>query len=254
MAGMQGEFFKTLRPSFSYNDLFGFCVAMSTVLTHTTLAKAIRFYDSTIGKKAVMAVTGLVLFAFLIVHMLGNLQVFLGPEVMNHYAETLHANQPLLWAARSILLISVLLHIWASIQLTAIKTHARPVGYIKRGNVQASYASRTMMWSGPIIAAFVIYHLLHFTLGVVHPSFVELRAYENVVSGFRVIPVTIAYAVAMVLVGLHLSHGIWSMFQSLGFSHPRYTPMIKTFASVFSWLLISGFLSVPVAVLTGLVR
>jgi succinate dehydrogenase / fumarate reductase, cytochrome b subunit len=227
---------------------------MSTVLANAGLSKVARFYDSTIGKKAIMAVTGLILFGFLLAHMLGNLQVFLGPAVMNHYAETLHGNPPLLWTARIILLVSVVLHIWASIQLALLKKEARPINYVKRGNVRASYASRTMMMSGPIIAAFVVFHLLHLTTGTVHPKFVELAAYDNVVNGFRVIPVSIAYVVAMILVGMHLSHGIWSMFQSVGFSHPRYTPKIKAFASIFSWILIAGFISVPVAVLAGLVR
>lgn len=227
---------------------------MSTVLANASLRRVTRFYESTIGKKAIMAFSGFILFGFLIAHMLGNLQVFLGPAVMNHYAETLHGNPPLLWTARIVLLAAVVLHIWASVQLALLKKEARPVSYVKYGNVQASYASRTMMWSGPIILAFVIFHLLHFTTGTVHPDFVELAAYQNVVNGFLVIPVAISYIVAMVLVGLHLSHGIWSMFQSLGFSHPRYTPMIKTFAAVFSWILIAGFISVPIAVMTGLVR
>jgi len=213
-----------------------------------------RFYDSTIGKKAVMAVSGLVLFGFLIAHMLGNLQVFLGREVMNHYAEALRANPPLLWTARIILLVSVVLHIWSSIDLAILKKQARPVSYVKRGNVQASAASRTMMWSGPIIGAFVIFHLLHLTTGTVHPNFVPLDAYDNVVNGFRVLPVSIFYIVAMIFVGMHLSHGVWSMFQSIGFSHPRYTPLIKKFAAVFSWLLIAGFVSVPIAVIAGIVH
>jgi succinate dehydrogenase / fumarate reductase cytochrome b subunit len=213
-----------------------------------------RFYESTIGKKAVMGATGLILLGFLIAHMLGNLQVFLGRAVMNHYAETLHGSPGLLWIARTILLVSVVLHIWASIQLALLKKQARPISYFRQRNVQSSYASRTMMWSGPIIAAFVVYHLLHLTTGTIHPDFVELDAYDNVVNGFRVIPAVIAYIIAMVLIGMHLSHGIWSTFQSLGFSHPRYTPVIKKFAAVFSWLLVAGFVSVPAAVLTGLVR
>ena len=224
---------------------------MSTV---ASLDRAARFYDSAIGKKAIMAITGLILFGFLIAHMAGNLQVFLGMEVMNHYAETLHANPPLLWTARIVLLVSVLLHIWASIQLYLLKKEARPISYIKPGNVQASWASRTMMLSGPVIAAFVIFHLLHLTTGTLHPRFVELRAYENVVNGFRQPLVSVIYIVAMLLAGSHLSHGIWSMFQSMGFSHPRYTPLIKKFASVFAWILVAGFVSVPVAVLAGLVR
>jgi succinate dehydrogenase / fumarate reductase cytochrome b subunit len=213
-----------------------------------------RFYESTIGKKAIMAVTGLILFGYLIAHMLGNLQIFLGSAVMNHYAETLHANPPLLWTARIVLLISVVLHIWASIQLSVIKKEARPVAYVKRANVSSSWASRSMMLSGPIIAAFVIFHLLHLTTGTLHPHFLELHPYENLVAGFLSVPFALAYIVAMVLIGFHLSHGIWSMFQSIGLSHPRYTPAIKKFEAVFSWILIAGFISVPLAVLTRLVR
>jgi succinate dehydrogenase / fumarate reductase cytochrome b subunit len=217
-------------------------------------AAVARFYDSTIGKKAIMAITGLILSGFLVLHMLGNLQVFLGREVMNHYAESLHANMGLLWAARSILLLSVLLHTWAAVQLTAVKAAARPIGYVKPGNVQGSIGSRTMMLSGPVIGLFVIGHLLHFTTGTSHPQFVELHAYENVVTGFANPIVAGLYIVVMILVGFHLSHGIWSMFQSMGFSHPRYTPMIKKFAAIFSWVLIAGFIAVPISVLAGIVR
>src|SRR5262249_58877403 len=128
---------------------------MSTAIANTQFTRVARFYESTIGKKAIMAVTGLILFGFLIAHMLGNLQIFLGAAVMNHYAETLHGNPPLLWTARTILLIAVALHIWASIQLTMIKKEARPVAYVKRANLSSSWASRSMMLSGPIIAAFV---------------------------------------------------------------------------------------------------
>jgi succinate dehydrogenase / fumarate reductase cytochrome b subunit len=213
-----------------------------------------RFYESTIGKKAIMAVTGLILFGFLIAHMLGNLQIFLGPAVMNHYAETLHGNPPLLWSVRIVLLVSVVLHIWASVSLWSLKKEARPVAYVKHTSVSSSWASRSMMVSGPIVAAFVIFHLLHLTTGTIPLPFIPLHAFENLVTGFTVIPIAIAYIVAMVLIGFHLSHGIWSMFQSMGFSHPRYTPMIKTFAAIFSWILIAGFISVPIAVLTGLVR
>ncbi len=227
---------------------------MSTVIANTQLMRVARFYESTIGKKAIMAVTGLILFGFLIVHMLGNLQVFLGRDVMNHYAETLHGNPVLLWTARTILLISVALHIWASIQLSIIKKDARPVSYVKRANVVSSWASRSMMLSGPIIAAFVVFHLLHLTTGTIHPKFVELHAYENLVTGFLVVPFALVYIVVMILIGFHLSHGVWSMFQSMGISHPRYTPLIKRFASIFSWILVAGFISIPVAVLTRVVK
>ena len=219
----------------------------------STVAVA-RFYDSTIGKKVIMALTGAILFGFLIGHMLGNLQVFLGREVMNHYAETLHGNLPLLWGVRILLLVSVLLHTWAAVQLTAVKAAARPVAYVKPANVQATTGSRTMMLSGPVIALFVIGHLLHLTTGTIHPQFVELHAYENVVNAFSNPIASGLYIVAMILVGFHLSHGIWSMFQSIGFSHPRYTPLIKKFSGIFAWVLIAGFIAVPISVLAGLVR
>jgi len=109
-------------------------------------------------------------------------------------------------------------------------------------------------YGGPIIAAFVVFHLLHLTIGTIHPKFVELHAYENLVTGFLVIPFALVYIVVMILIGFHLSHGVWSMFQSMGMSHPRYTPLIKRFASIFSWILVAGFISIPIAVLTGVVR
>jgi succinate dehydrogenase / fumarate reductase, cytochrome b subunit len=227
---------------------------MSTAIASAHLIRVARFYESTIGKKAIMAVTGLILFGFLIAHMLGNLQIFLGPAVMNHYAETLHGNPALLWTVRTILLVSVVLHIWASVQLSLVKKDARPIGYVKYKPVHSSWASRTMMLSGPIIAGFVVLHLLHLTTGTIHPDFVPLHAYENLVNGFAVVPLALVYIAVMIFIGFHLSHGAWSMFQSVGFSHPRYTPLIRRVAAVVAWVLIAGFISVPVAVLAGLVR
>src|SRR5262249_9197835 len=153
--------------------------SMSTGLANPKLMRVAQFCESTIGKKAIMAVTGLVLFVFLIAHMLGNLQIFLGPAVMNHYAETLHGNPGLLWTVRTVLLLAVILHIWASVQLSLLKKEARPIGYVKYKPIQSSWASRSMMLSGPIIGAFVVFHLLHLTTGTVHPRFVPLHAYEN---------------------------------------------------------------------------
>lgn len=228
---------------------------MSSVVANPQIMKVARFYDSTIGKKAIMAVTGLILFGYLIAHMLGNLQIFLGAAVMDHYAETLHGTPALLWTARVVLLVSVTLHIWASVQLSFVKRQARPAGYVKRANVSSSLASRTMMWSGPVIAAFVVFHILDLTTGTIHPGqYLELHAYENLVTGFSFAPFALIYIAVMILVGSHLSHGIWSMFQSVGLNHPRYTPKIKKFAAIFSWILIAGFISVPLAVLTGLAR
>jgi succinate dehydrogenase / fumarate reductase cytochrome b subunit len=143
-------------------------------------------------------------------------------------------------------------HIWASVQLAALnKLSARPVGYVRKKNIGSTYASRTMYWSGPILLAFLIYHLMQFTWGVGGTPFEEGDAYNNLVRGFQVIPIALAYIVAMGLLMLHLYHGIWSMFQSLGFNHPRYTPMLRRVAQVVSIVLFLGFSSIPLSVIAG---
>ena len=220
------------------------------------LARVGRFYDLPIGKKAVMAVTGLILFGYLVAHLLGNLQIYTGDETaLNNWAALLHARPALLWAARLILLGSVVLHIVASYQLWALKRAARPDRYVKKDDVPASYAARTMLWSGPIIAAFVIFHVVHLTTGSVPGLPVEeLKPYHNVIAGFQHPWVSIFYIVAMALLGVHLYHGLWSMFQSLGISHPRYTPAFKKFAAIFALFIALGNISIPVAVMTGLVK
>lgn len=221
------------------------------------LSQLSHFYAAPIGKKAIMAITGLILFGFVIGHLLGNLQVFLGPEKLDAYGELLHANPGLLWTARIVLLISVIMHIVAAIQLTALKNAARPQGYAAKWKAtDSSYASRTMMWSGPIIAAFVVYHLMHFTFGVkaVHPDFQYLKVYHNIVTGFSHPVVSIAYIVAMILLGLHLYHGAWSMFQSLGISHSRWTPVLKSFAKVSTAFIVIGNCSIPLSVLLGIIQ
>ncbi|HEX8872847.1 MAG TPA: succinate dehydrogenase cytochrome b subunit [Candidatus Acidoferrum sp.] len=219
-------------------------------------AGSLRFWQTTVGKKAIMAVTGFILFGFVVGHLLGNLQIFLPPEKINHYAATLRSLPALLWGARITLLLSVALHIWSSFQLWRLQRAARPVPYVKKANVHSTYASRTMLWSGPIILAFVIYHLLHFTFGVAHPGgpFDPHNVYNNVVFGFRVWPVSLFYIIAMVMLCYHLYHGLWSMFQSLGFSHPVYTPWLRRFAKLVATLIAVGNISIPVAVLAGFIK
>jgi succinate dehydrogenase / fumarate reductase cytochrome b subunit len=212
------------------------------------------FYSSTTGKKAVMAVSGCILFLFVVGHLIGNLQIYEGPGQLNRYAVLLRAEPPLLWAVRIVLLAMVLLHIWSSVQLAARNISARPEGYIKRKATRSSYASRTMYWSGPIILAFVIYHLLDFTFGKVNPHFVPGNVYGNVVASFQVIPVAAFYIIAMLLLCLHLYHGLWSMFQSLGIAHPRWTPLLRRGAAVVAILIAAGNISIPVAVLAGWVK
>lgn len=220
--------------------------------------RAARFYNTTVGMKIVMAVTGLVLFLFVVGHLLGNLQVFEGREALNRYAVFLRIEPPLLWTVRIVLLLCVLLHIWSSWKLVRRKWQARPIGYLKKKPAGSSYASRTMYWSGPIILAFVIYHLMQYTFGVGGTPYItmsngEVDVYRNLVLGFRVPAVSIFYIVAMVLLCLHLYHGIWSAFQTLGASHPRYTPMLKNAAAVIAILLAAGYISIPVAIWSGLI-
>lgn len=212
------------------------------------------FYSSTVGKKAVMAVSGLILFLFVLGHLIGNLQIYEGPEKLNNYARFLRSMPALLWSVRILLVVMVALHIWSSTQLALRNWSARPTGYRKWRSTKSSYASRTMYWSGPIILAFVIYHLLDFTFGAVNPHFQEGNVYANVVASFQWIPVAAFYIFAMLLLGLHLYHGLWSMFQSLGLAHPRYTPALKRGAAVIAALIAAGNISIPVSVLAGLVR
>ena len=216
--------------------------------------KAVRLWDSTNGKKAVMAVSGFILFLFVLGHMLGNLQVFEGPEQFNRYAVLLRIVPEGLWAVRIILLIMVILHIVAAVQLALRKRAARPIGYAKRKAVGSTYASRTMYWSGPIILVFVIYHLLDLTTGNLNPDFAEGDVYHNVIASFSNPFVSAWYIFAMVLLALHLRHGVWSMFQSLGLSHPRYTPALRRAATFFAVIIFLGFVSVPIGVLTGWVK
>ena len=217
---------------------------------------SLRFWQTTVGRKAIMAVTGFILFGFVCGHLLGNLQIFLPPEKINHYAATLRSLPPLLWGTRITLLVSVILHIWSSFRLWLLQRQARPIKYVKRTSLNSTYASRTMLWSGPIIAAFVIFHLLHLTFGTVHPGgpFDEHNVYNNVVTGFQVWPVSLFYILAMIMLCYHLYHGLWSIFQSLGFSHPVYTPWLQRFSKVVAILIAAGNISIPVAVLAGFIK
>jgi succinate dehydrogenase / fumarate reductase cytochrome b subunit len=217
-------------------------------------SRAARFWNATVGKKFVMAVSGAVLFLFIIGHMLGNLQVFMGAERFNAYARFLRIEPALLWTVRIVLLVMVILHIWASIKLALLnKLESRPIGYVKKKNIDSTYDSRTMYWSGPIIAAFVIYHLMQFTWGVGGTPYDEELAYENLVRGFQVPFIAIFYIIAMGLLMLHLYHGVWSMFQTVGANHPRYTPLLRRFAKTMAILLFIGFSVIPLAVMTGMI-
>ena len=208
-------------------------------------------FSATILKKAVMAITGFILFGFVSGHLVGNLQIFLGPDRLNAYAAFLKSNVEILWPTRIVLLLSVTAHITVTIQLARLKNQARPIAYQTKNNAHSTLASRSMYITGPMIAAFIVYHLLHLTVGALHPEFSETDVYSNVVFGFQQWPVSLAYIVAIGLLCLHIRHGIYSMFQSLGLAHPRHTPHIKAAASLISVLYFIGYVSIPVAVLAG---
>jgi len=208
-----------------------------------------------------MAITGLIWFGYLIVHLWGNLKIYAGPEFLNAYGGDLRrVAQPffgfsgLLWLVRIILIPAFVVHIWAAIQLTARDRASRPKAYATRKNLESTFASRTMIWGGVFILLFVIFHVLDFTFGTVNPSFQEGNIYQNVTASFRLWPVALLYILAMVAVGLHLFHGIWSTFQTLGWNTSRTNRLIRNFATFAAVLLTVGNISIPIAVLVGVVK
>ena len=219
-------------------------------------ARPVTFWQSTNGKKVVMAVTGAMMFLFVVGHMLGNLQMFEAPEHINAYGHFLHNLGELLWLERGVLTLAIVLHITATVQLALRSKAARPIAYSRREAINSSYAARTMYWSGPIVLVFLIFHLLQFTAGYIHPQsqFIEGDVYHNVVAGFQVWWVSAWYIFAMVLLGLHLSHGLWSMFQSVGLAHPRISPLLKNAARSIAALIVLGYISIPISVLLGLIK
>jgi succinate dehydrogenase / fumarate reductase cytochrome b subunit len=212
-------------------------------------------WESSVGKKAVMGVTGLILVAYLITHVAANLLVFEGPARINTYAAMLHRTGALLWGARLVLLAAVILHIVAAVQLTRRRQAARPVGYAGGRTPQVStWASRTIRWGGALILVFLVYHILHFTTGTLHPDFVELNPHHNVTTGFRDPLVALFYLIAMAAVGLHLYHGIWSSGRSLGVSAPSPRPLKRRVAAVVAMFVWLGFSAIVVGVLVGAVK
>lgn len=216
----------------------------------------LRFLRSSIGLKLVMALSGVILFGFVLVHMIGNLQVYLGPTLLDEYGHKLRelGHGGALWLARAGLLLAAVAHVWSAYCLTRLNQKARPDGYRERVNRESTLASRTMRWSGVVVLVFVVYHILHFTTGTVHPNFVAGAVTRNFVIGFRVVWVSAFYMIATLLLGLHLYHGVWSMLQTVGLSHPRYDMMRKRAAAVFAAIVVLGNLSFPLAVLTGVVK
>jgi succinate dehydrogenase / fumarate reductase cytochrome b subunit len=211
-----------------------------------------RVWHSHVGKKALMAVSGLVLLAFVVVHMLANLQMFMGAARIDGYARSLRQVPLLLWPVRAVLFGAVLVHVVVAAQLTAIKRAARPVAYRRRWDPRVITAARSMLWTGVLLALFVLVHLANLTWGVLHPRFVAGDVYSNVVALFRSVPMALFYALAMSALGLHVAHGSWSLWRSLGASGPLAPP--RRLARGLAVVIAGGLLSVVVAAALGLFR
>lgn len=219
------------------------------------LHQSLTLYQSSIGKKYVVAITGAILFAFTVGHMLGNLQIYLpnAEEALISYAKLLRTSMEVLWVIRLGLLTAFVLHIATIAQLYSLNRSARPQAYVKKTPTVSTFASRTMYVSGPILLFFVLFHIAHLTIGSVHPQFQEMNPYRNLVYGFRQPLASGFYIIAMSMLGAHLTHGVWSMFQSVGFNHPLYTQLVRSFATTAAAVVAIGNISIPVCVLLGLI-
>lgn len=215
-----------------------------------------RFYASMVGKKFVMGVTGLIGVGFVIVHALGNLLVFRGSTAINSYSHFLKSTGELLWAVRIVLIVAVILHVIAAVQLSRQSLAARPTGYVKLKPQAATIASRTMRWGGALLLIFIPLHILHFTTGTIRPAgyFSSQDVYANIVSSFRIWWVALFYIAAMIALGLHLFHGAWSSVRSIGVSPASPHPLHHRISLVIAVVVWAAFTSIPLAVVTGFVR
>jgi succinate dehydrogenase / fumarate reductase cytochrome b subunit len=230
----------------------------SVILAKASSSVPAQLVSTSVGKKILMAVTGFVAFGYIIGHMLGNLQIFIGQNQINTYAKALHAFPALLWVVRSVLIVCFGAHIWLGAQLKLENYAARPIGYKRANTVKATLASRTMIWTGLLVLSFVVYHLLHFTATTIVPEFEHLTdsqgrhdTYSMVILGFQNIGVVISYIIAVGLVCYHLSHGIASMFQSLGWNNREYETRLRVISVGISIVVFLGYIAIPVAVQMG---
>jgi succinate dehydrogenase / fumarate reductase cytochrome b subunit len=210
---------------------------------------------TTIGKKVIMAVSGVVWFGYVIVHLLGNLQIYAGPGRINAYAEFLHRSRALLWGTRTVLLVAILAHLAASTELAMRNLAARPVAYARKHDLATSYAARTMIWTGPILLLFILFHLANLTYGITPEFHYDPHdAYNNVVHSFRIWWLSGLYLFALLALCTHLYHGAWSFLQTLGANHPTYNSWRQAFAAVIAAAIFVGYASIPISVLSGVLR
>ncbi|MFH1373196.1 MAG: succinate dehydrogenase cytochrome b subunit [bacterium] len=219
------------------------------------------FVRTSVGHKVLMALSGMALFGFVVGHMIGNLQIFLGQDQLNTYAQALKNMPELTWVARSLVLLAVLIHIWNGIRLWLENRASRPIGYTRNDTVQASLASRTMIWTGLSVLLYVVYHLLHFTWITTNPQYANLHdamgrhdVYSMVVMGFQNPLISAAYIVAMGLIAYHLSHAVFSLLQTLGLNNPQVQPWLKRIVNLIAVVVFIGYVSMPIAVLAGIIN
>jgi succinate dehydrogenase / fumarate reductase cytochrome b subunit len=220
-----------------------------------------HWYQTSLGRKYIMAVTGIVMVGFVIVHMLGNFTIYAGSGAINLYAAKLHALTPLLWSFRAVMLVAVLLHICTGTILYLENRKARPIGYFRKKNIRTSFPAETMIWTGLLLGIFVIYHLLQFTVRITNPEISHLLdaagrpdVFSMVVSSFRITGISIAYVIAMGILLLHLYHGIQSFFQSLGWNSEKSLPIFERTGKALAFVLLFGFASIPVTIFIGILN
>ncbi|MCX8027246.1 MAG: succinate dehydrogenase cytochrome b subunit [Thermodesulfovibrionales bacterium] len=222
-----------------------------------------RFVENPVGKKIAMSVTGFLLLAFLFIHLIGNSTIYLGPDGINTYAKGLHSLPPVVWTFRIVMLIIFALHIYFGIKVTLENRQAKPNGYAISKNINSTLSSRTMIWTGLIVLAFVVYHLLHFTLQVTQPHFITSKnldylgrpdVFKMIVLSFQRIGITLIYAIGLLSLMLHLTHGIQSLMQTVGLNNERFMPKFRLFGLIIAVFLLVAYLSIPTVVLTGVLK
>lgn len=218
------------------------------------MISALAAYRTLVGKKGVMALTGAALFLFLIGHLLGNVQIFFGPEHLNGYAKFLKSTGEILWLMRAGVLACFLLHIYSSFLVTVANLQARGIGYAQKRTLETTVAARTMIWTGSMVLLYVIYHLMMYTFLTTGPGYSHEDVYRNVVLSFQQPAIAGVYIAAMVLLGTHLVHGAWSMMHTLGWSGPGYKPWRRMVGPAVAVAITAGYIAIPVSVLAGLVR
>src|SRR6478672_1717127 len=220
------------------------------------------FYGSMVGKKVVMGVTGVIGIGFVILHSLGNLLIFQGSTALNAYSHFLKSSAELLWALRTVLIVAVVLHVIAAVQLTRQSRAARPTGYVKHESQVSTLASRTMRWGGVLLLIFIVVHILHFTTRKIDPAgwngqtdaAGRVDVYGNIVNSFRIWWVSAFYIISMIALGLHLFHGAWASVRTLGYAKPSDDPLKRRIALGVALIVWAGFTAVPLGVLLGILR